>query len=227
VSGIGVSLEFSPDGRWIAYQSYVSGRWEVYVQPFPAVDTGRWQVSSGGGSRPLWSANGKELFYIAESGALMAVPVESGAAFAMGKPAALFAVGGYATGTTSRNYDIALDGRKFLFVKRHAPSQGIAVVTNWFDDVRRRWRTAQPQSRNDSIAERSVDAGARADRRARSCARTENRSSRPQARQHPGIVTIHDIAHADGVDYIVMEYVDGLLSVSKAGSDLILIENFQ
>jgi eukaryotic-like serine/threonine-protein kinase len=129
--------EFSPDGRWIAYQGFDSGRWEIYVQPFPAVESGRWQVSSGGGSRPLWAPNGRELYYLDGSQRLMAVPVESGATFAMGNPTVLFAADGY-TMTAPRNYDVSRDGSKFLFTKRRVTDPVIMVVTNWFDELRRR-----------------------------------------------------------------------------------------
>jgi serine/threonine-protein kinase len=57
------AADISPDGRWVAYHSAISGRPEVYVRPFPAIDSGRWQVSTGGGTRPRWSRDGRELFY--------------------------------------------------------------------------------------------------------------------------------------------------------------------
>jgi eukaryotic-like serine/threonine-protein kinase len=129
--------EVSPDGRWIAYQGLDSDRWEIYVQPFPAVESGRWQVSSGGGSRPLWAPNGRELFYLDGSQRLMAVPVETGATFAMGNPSVLFAADGY-TMTAPRNYDVSLDGSRFLFTKRRVTDPVIMVVTNWFDEVRKK-----------------------------------------------------------------------------------------
>jgi len=66
----------SPDGRWIAYESDESGQYEVYVRPFPDVNGGRWQVSSGGGAWPLWSPDGQELFYAGSEG-MMAVPIET------------------------------------------------------------------------------------------------------------------------------------------------------
>src|SRR6266571_8027514 len=59
--------QFSPDGRWVAYQSNQSGRDEIYVRPFPDVNAGRWQVSTGGGAKPLWARNGRELFYLVPS----------------------------------------------------------------------------------------------------------------------------------------------------------------
>ena len=78
--------ELSPDDRWMAYKSDASGQYEVYVQPFPNVDDGRWQVSTGGGTKPLWGPDERELFYVTEGG-VMAVTVETGAGFAPGTPA--------------------------------------------------------------------------------------------------------------------------------------------
>ena len=71
------NAEISPDGRWVAYQSNESGRFEIYVRPFPNVDAGRWLVSTDGGIQPLWSKNGQELFYVGSNGALMSVSVVS------------------------------------------------------------------------------------------------------------------------------------------------------
>ena len=97
----------SPDGRWLAYESNRSGAYEVYVQPFPAVDRGLWQVSTGGGTQPLWARNGRELFYVAPDGALMGVPVEArGSVWSAGPPMRLvegrYFSGG--EGTTVRQY---------------------------------------------------------------------------------------------------------------------------
>ena len=69
--------EISPDGRWMAYQSNESGQDEIYVRPFPDADRGRWQMSTGGGTRPLWARSGKELFYLGPSGAVMSASVEA------------------------------------------------------------------------------------------------------------------------------------------------------
>ena len=80
--------EISPDGRWLAYESNESGQYQIYVRPFPRVESGRWQVSTAGGTRPLWARNGRELFYLEEgTGKLMAVPVQTaGATFSQGNP---------------------------------------------------------------------------------------------------------------------------------------------
>ena len=60
--------EVSPDGRWLAYEANDSGRFDIYVRPFPDVSSGYWQVSTDGGTRPLWARNGQELFYLTRDG---------------------------------------------------------------------------------------------------------------------------------------------------------------
>ena len=79
----------SPDGRWLAYESNDSGQFQIFVRPFPDVNTGRWQVSTGGGTQPLWARNGQELFYLASTGALMSVPVVRGTTWTAGAPTKL------------------------------------------------------------------------------------------------------------------------------------------
>ena len=130
----------SPDGRWIAYQSNLSGRWEVYVQPFPDL-AGRWQVSTQGGVSPTWSPNGRELFY-RNARAMMSVPVTAtGNTFTYGNPRILFE-GSYAPeGDSSggRSYAPAPDGQRFLMMKegeRHDASQ-IVVILNWVEEMKR------------------------------------------------------------------------------------------
>ena len=76
----------SQDGRWMAYQSDESGQDEIYVRPYPDTDSGRWQVSSGGGTRPLWAQGGRELFYYVEPGKVMSVRVAQGVLFSGGTP---------------------------------------------------------------------------------------------------------------------------------------------
>jgi Tol biopolymer transport system component len=83
--------QFSPDGRWVAYDTNESGRFEVVVQAFPGLG-GKWPVSTGGGIRPRWRPDGKELYFVAPDGKLMAASISPGATFAVGKPVALFRV---------------------------------------------------------------------------------------------------------------------------------------
>ena len=82
---------FSPDGRWIAFQSEESGKPEVYVRPFPGPG-GQWQVSTAGGGSPRWRRDGKELFYLSADNKIMAVPVRLGPTFQAEAPTALFSV---------------------------------------------------------------------------------------------------------------------------------------
>ena len=128
--------EISPDGRWVAYDSNESGRNEVYVRPVPDVDTGRWQVSTGGGAWPLWARNGKELFYVGPSGAVMGVAIDRGSTFRVGNPTRLFEGGATAPG---RAYDVSLDGQRFLVIKEgRRPDDGTAIVVqNWGEELQR------------------------------------------------------------------------------------------
>jgi serine/threonine-protein kinase len=135
----------SADGRWLAYESDASGRFEVYVRPFPNVGDGLWQISNGGGMQPLWAPSGRELFFVAPDGALMMVPVNAGdSAWNAGLATKLiegryyFGDGGAAP---SRHYDVAPDGQRFLMIKEvgggASTPQNIAVVLNWTEELKR------------------------------------------------------------------------------------------
>lgn len=126
---------FSPDGRFVAYSSDGTGRYEVYIQPVPPTGA-KWPVSSGGARQPEWRRDGKELYYIAPDRKLMAVAVTTGPKFEAGAPRALFEtrVAPY-TGITGRSYAVTADGRRFLIntemeaaASKPAP---ITVVVNW------------------------------------------------------------------------------------------------
>jgi serine/threonine-protein kinase len=136
--------EISHDGRWVAYQSNESGQEEIYVRPFPDADRGRWQISTGGGTRPLWARSDKELFYIGLSGAMMSASVEGGSTFRAGNPTRLFEGRHFrTTNAGGRTYDVSPDGRRFLIVKgvdardETAAPPGIIVVQNWFEELKR------------------------------------------------------------------------------------------
>jgi eukaryotic-like serine/threonine-protein kinase len=133
----------SSDGRWLAYESNSSGRFEIYVRPFPEVDTGQWLISTGGGTRPLWSPNGTELFYVAPDGALMAVRADPrGNVWSAGSPSKVLE-GAYATvgPASGRTYDVSADGKRFLVLKRapatDATTPKIIVVQHWFEELKR------------------------------------------------------------------------------------------
>jgi len=133
------NAKFSPDGRWVAYQSGESGRMEIYVRPFPptAEDGGKWMLSNSGGLQPRWRRDGKEIFYLAPSGAWTAVEVSTGAAFKAGTPKVLFArsLGGLVLNTSSWLWDVSPDG--FFFIDTAPTETGgadnsdIYVVLNW------------------------------------------------------------------------------------------------
>jgi Tol biopolymer transport system component len=131
--------QFSPDGKWVAYQSNESGRFEIYVQPFPGPGD-KWRVSIAGGTDTRWRADGQELFFLAPDGKLMAASVRaSGTTFDAGPPAALFqtrmVVGGNAN--LAPQYAVSRDGR-FLFnvPDETAPPQPITVIVNWNPGIR-------------------------------------------------------------------------------------------
>jgi len=132
------SPTFSPDGRWLAYASDASGRYEIYVQPYPGPG-GRWPISTEGGTEPVWSRNGRELFY--RSGdKMMAVEIDTRSSFAAGKPKSLFQGLYQPTPILDANYDVSPDSRRFLMIKpggeEQAPTQ-VNLVLNWFEDLKR------------------------------------------------------------------------------------------
>jgi Tol biopolymer transport system component len=120
---------FSPDGRWIAYDSDETGRPEVYVQPFPPTG-GKWQVSTQGGRLPVW--RGRELFFIDARETLVTVPVTTvGSTFSSGAASSLFKMSNPA-GSATNMYDADPDGRTFLVrMLIDPPAQSIVVMLNW------------------------------------------------------------------------------------------------
>ena len=132
--------EVSPDGRWLAYEANDSGRFNIYVRPFPDVSSGYWQVSTDGGTRPLWARNSQELFYLNVTGALMRVGVAQGPTWAPTASTKLFEGRyGAAAGQGGRTYDIALDGKRFLMIKadQTAVPTSLIVVQNWVEELKR------------------------------------------------------------------------------------------
>jgi Tol biopolymer transport system component len=142
--------QISPDGRWMAYSSDESGQHEIYARGFPDVNKGKWQVSTNGGISPLWSPDGRELFY--RSGdSTMAVAVTTEPAFKPGTPKILFR-GTYFSykpyGTEYTPWDISPDGKRFIMVKPPKPTEDkstaagpqpkITVVVNWFEELKQR-----------------------------------------------------------------------------------------
>jgi serine/threonine-protein kinase len=117
---------------------------EVYVRPFPDVSSGPWQISNGGGTRPAWARNGRELFFLDGSNALTAVPVQtSGPTFLGGTPKKLFDTM-YREPNPARHYDVSPDGRRFLMIKDSTAADAkvtpanMVVVLNWLQELRSR-----------------------------------------------------------------------------------------
>jgi Tol biopolymer transport system component len=123
---------FSPDGRWIAYQSDESGADESYVQSFPAGND-RQQVSVGGGTQPRWRGDGKELFYVSPDRRIMAVDIPAGERIEAGKPHALFGTRILALVEARNHYDVSADGQRFVVNSRRPEDATlpITVVSGW------------------------------------------------------------------------------------------------
>ena len=140
------SGKFSPDSKWVAYMSDESGRYEIYVRPFSgstaaALAGGQWQVSTSGGVRPRWRPDGKELYYIAPDGKLMAVPVTTnGATFQPGTPVALFQTRIYGSGTdlnVGTQYDVTADRRFLINTVLEEANSPITLLLNWKPEAKR------------------------------------------------------------------------------------------
>ncbi len=126
-----LNATLSPDGRYVAYQSFESGRPEVYVQEFPEARR-KWQVSTEGGAQAFWRADGRELYYRSADNRIMAVPVEGGATFSAGTPSGLFRAQ-LASITTRTHYRPTPDGQRFLILAPEARATIVptTVVLNW------------------------------------------------------------------------------------------------
>jgi serine/threonine-protein kinase len=131
------SPDASPDGRYIAYESEGG----IYVRPFPRVTDGSWQVSTAGGSRPLWARNGRELFYLDRENKLTAVPVQtSGRALVYGSPVRVLDTAYARALGNSRPYDVSPNGQRFLMIKEDltaAKPAALTVVLNWHEELKR------------------------------------------------------------------------------------------
>jgi eukaryotic-like serine/threonine-protein kinase len=122
--------QFSPDGHWIAYVSNESGRNELYVRPYPGPG-GKWQISTEGGTEPVWNPKGRQLFY-RDGQKMMAVDYTAQPTFSAGKPTILFRGPYTPTPRSASDYDVSPDGQRFLMLKAadQVPGQ-ISVVLNW------------------------------------------------------------------------------------------------
>ena len=136
----------SPDGRWLAYTSLETGRPLIYVQPFPNIDDGKWLVSTNSiGLEPVWSPDGRELFY-RNPGGMMVAQIETDPTFSARTPGRLLTDSGWQYSGGGRQYDIAPDGDRFVFLKSagdvgtsEAESfNGLIFIENWFEELKAR-----------------------------------------------------------------------------------------
>ena len=146
--GMDFGPEVSPDGKWLAYHSNISGEFQVYVRPFPNVQDGRVQISTTGGTRAAWSRNGRELFYLDHEGLLTSVAIPAGATFSAGPPVKIlnrkYYAGASLLGLDLRGYDVSPDGQRFLMIKEpESPppviqSANMVLVLNWVEELKAR-----------------------------------------------------------------------------------------
>jgi Tol biopolymer transport system component len=126
---------FSPDGRWIAFVSSESGRYDVYVQPYPGTGE-KYKISVDGGSEPVWSRNGRELFYRVGD-QLMSVQIATQPAFSASRPRPLFSRR-FAQTIVGADYDVSPDGEHFVMLnpgEQERAATEISVLLNWFEEL--------------------------------------------------------------------------------------------
>jgi hypothetical protein len=141
---------FSPDGRWVAYQSSESGRPEIYVRRFvppgaastaSPTEGGQWQVSTDGGVYPVWRPDGKELYYLNPSGAMIAAPIAvTGTTFRPGAPVVLFHARVWLGGVDLQQgwqYDVAPDGRFLINTELESAAAPITLLQNWNPEAKK------------------------------------------------------------------------------------------
>ena len=130
----------SPDGKWLAYASDESGTFEIYVRPFPDVSSARWQVSTAGGSAPLWSHSGKEIFFRNNRNELVAAEISTTPSFTVTSQRALFALGPYVFTGPVQQYAVSADDKSFLMMRETTTGEtGLLVVSeHWFEELKAR-----------------------------------------------------------------------------------------
>jgi serine/threonine-protein kinase len=126
-----VSPALSPDGNWLAYVSNETGQYEVWIRPFPETQAGRRQISVEGGTEPVWSRDGRELFYRSQ-GRMMAVSVQTAPTFSTGEVRDLFSTTGYQASALHASYDVSLDGSRFLMIRQPEASFELIHIQNFF-----------------------------------------------------------------------------------------------
>ncbi len=137
-----VNAALSPDGHWLAYQSTESGQDDIHVRPFPEVESGHWQISSDGGSRPAWAPSGRELFYLDSRYRLMTASLQQ-KPFDFGKPSVAFQFAFPPRAGPGRLFDVSPDGQRFVAIRSIAqkdeaaqPNQ-LRMILNWDQELQR------------------------------------------------------------------------------------------
>jgi len=136
---IAYSFALSPNGRWMAYVSNESGQEEIFVRPFPDAGSSRSQISTDGGSEPVWAHSGRELFYRSASDELVVTEVTTeDPTFTSGPQTVLFSMAGYLSGVNDQQYDVSPDDQRFVMLRvDEENSQGeLILVENWFEELR-------------------------------------------------------------------------------------------
>jgi Tol biopolymer transport system component len=128
----------SPDARWLAYGSDESGTMEIYVRPFPETSTAKWQVSTNGGTQPVWSKSGRQLYYIDGKNNLVSADIRPGATFAVGEQRALFSFSPFLRLGPIPSFDVSADDRRFVVVREGEATQQseLIVAEHWLEGLK-------------------------------------------------------------------------------------------
>ena len=128
----------SPDERWLAYGSDESGTMEIYVRPFPETSSAKWQVSTAGGSQPVWSKSGRQLYYLSGKNELVAADIRPGTTFAVGEQRPLFSFAPFLRLGPIPSYLVSADDRRFLMLREGESAQEseLIVAVHWLDGLK-------------------------------------------------------------------------------------------
>jgi serine/threonine-protein kinase len=134
-----ITPTISENRRWLAYVSDESGRYEVYVRPFPNVTAGVFRISTSGGTEPVWAHSGRELFYRNAAGGLVSAEVTTVPSFGVSRQHVLFDAKRYRDNIFDLQYAVAHDDQRFLMILRDVPetTAETVVVLNWFEELRK------------------------------------------------------------------------------------------
>jgi serine/threonine-protein kinase len=128
----------SPDDRWLAYASDESGTLEIYVRPFPATSSAKWQVSTAGGQQPVWSRSGRQLYYINGKNEMVAAEIRPGAALGVGEQRVLFSTAPFVRLGPIPSFAVTADDRRFLMMREGESAQEseLILALHWLDRVK-------------------------------------------------------------------------------------------